>query len=257
MKNSFVKTFLVLFTYCVSAHASINAEELKDSLLKKYEVNYGDKKSMALLKEETLSHGGKSVEALIEVMKNAKYPDKNRWMATFLLGQIMGDKSAPFLAKFLKHPHWVMRMASLKTLLALKQTKYESNYIAMLSDDSFLVRYQALENIRTMNMTEAAPQVWAMLYDKKNYYVPELKGKPLKARRSNIIKNIITTVGDLRFDKAKDPLLKMIQKDRYKDIFNEMDATLGKLYGLRSPDGDMKSKRLYWQRMTVSSTVIN
>ena len=76
------------------------------------------KKSLANLKQETLKYSGKSVSAaLIEVMKNGKYPDKNRWVATFLLGQIMGEKSAPFIAKFFKHPSWVMRMASLKTML--------------------------------------------------------------------------------------------------------------------------------------------
>jgi len=31
---------------------------------------------MATLKAETLKHGGQSVEALIEVMKNGKYPEK-------------------------------------------------------------------------------------------------------------------------------------------------------------------------------------
>jgi len=41
----------------------------------------------------------------------------------------------------------------------------------------------------------------------------------------------------------------MIQKDRYNDIFPEMDSTLAKITGTTSPSGDMKAKRVFWQRM--------
>lgn len=245
----------LLLILSATVQASINNEEIKDLLLQKYMANYSDKNQVANLKNETLKHGGKSVEALIEVMKNGKYPDKNRWVATFLLGQIMGEKSAPFLAKFLKHPNWVMRMASLKTMLALKQKDYAPQYAALLSDDSFIVRTQALENIRALNLSKVAPQVWAMLYDKKNYYRPTINGKELKAKRTNIIKSIILAIGDLKFEQAREPLLKMIQKDRYDDIFNEMDQSLSKIVGQKSPDGDYKVKKIFWQRMALNTTI--
>lgn len=254
MKAFILCLLLACFTSTSTASAAINNSEIKNALLQKYMQNYNDKIQMAALKSETLKHGGDSVGALIEVMKNAKYPDKNRWMATFLLGQIMGDKSAPFLAKFLKHPHWVMRMASLKTMLALKQKNYAKQYAGLLKDDSFIVRAQALDNIRTLKSKEAAPEVWAMLYDKKNYYQPTMNGKALKAKRSNIIKNVILTVGDLKFEKAKAPLIKMIQKDRYNDIFPEMDQSLMKITGLTSPK-EMQKKRIFWQRMALDTTI--
>jgi hypothetical protein len=254
MKNFTRFLFLLVFAYSIQAESAINNTEVKSALLQKYMLNYNDKVQMAQLKSETLKHGGKSVEALVEVMKNGKYPDKNRWMATFLLGQIMGDKSAPFLSKFLQHPHWVMRMASLKTMLALKQKNYARQYANLLKDDSFIVRSQALDNIRTLKTAEAAPQVWAMLYDKKNYYQPTINGKALKAKRSNIIKNVILTIGDLKFEKAKAPLIKMIQKDRYNDIFVEIDKSLMKITGLTSP-ADTNKKRIFWQRMALDTTI--
>jgi HEAT repeats len=246
---------LCLSIFISNAFAAIAPGDIKNNLLQKYAISTNDKIVLAQLKSETLKHGGQSVEALIEVMKNAKYPDKNRWMATFLLGQIMGDKSAPFLVKFLKHPHWVMRMASLKTLLALKQKEYSKQYANLLKDDSFIVRAQALDNIRTLKTADAAPHVWAMLYDKKNYYQPTLNGKALKSKRSNIIKSVILTVGDLKFEKAKAPLIKMIQKDRYIDIFPEMDQSLMKITGLNSPEGDKAKKRIFWQRMAMSTAI--
>ena len=75
----------------------------------------------AMIKRHTLKHRQKAVPVLIKVMKESKYPEQNRWQATMLLGQVMGKKSAPFIAKFIDHPHWMMRVASLKALLALKQ----------------------------------------------------------------------------------------------------------------------------------------
>jgi hypothetical protein len=259
MKSIFKMNFFFLILFmCFNStlHAAISSNDVKTQLLSKYMVNYQDKKQLALLKSETMKLGGQSVAALIEVMKNGKYPDKNRWMATFLLGQIMGEKSAPFLAKFLKHPHWVMRMASLKTMLALRQDKYSKDYAKLLADDSFLVRAQALDNIRTLNSKEMAPYVWAMLYDKKNYYQPTMNGKALKTKRSNIIKSVILTVGDLKFEKAKAPLIKMIQKERYNDIFPEIDQSLMKITGLTSPQGDKSKKRIFWQRMGLSTSTI-
>jgi len=254
MKNIICIALVTAMTFSVGVKAAISNSEVKSALLQRYSQSYNDKMQMASLKSETLKHGEQSVEALIEVMKNAKYPDKNRWMATFLLGQIMGDKSAPFLAKFLKHPHWVMRMASLKTMLALKQKSYAPQYAALLKDDSFIVRAQALDNIRSLQASNVAPQVWAMLYDKKNYYQPTLNGKALKAKRSNIIKNVITTIGDLKFEKAKAPLIKMIQKDKYNDILPEMDASLMKITGLTSPK-DIAKKRIFWNRMALDTTI--
>ena len=249
-------SFLSSLVFSFSLNASINSDVVKDALLQKYSLNYSDKNQIALLKDETLKYGPKSVEALMEVMKNGKYPDKNRWVATFLLGQIVGDKSAPFLVKFFKHPNWVLRMASLKTMLALKQKNYGPNYSALLADNSFIVRSQALENIRLLNITSSAPEVWAMLYDKKNYYQPRMNGKEFKSKRSNIIKSVISTVGDLKFEEARSPLLKMIQKDRYNDIFNEMDQSLTKITGRKSPNGELKIKRMFWSKV-AQNTIIN
>lgn len=94
-----------------------------------------------------------------------------------------------------------------------------------------------------------------MLYDKKNYYQPTLNGKALKAKRSNIIKSVILTVGELKFEKARQPLIKMIQKDRYNDIFAEMDMSLSKITGQKSPNGDINKKRIFWQRVGLNTTI--
>ena len=60
-----------------------------------------------------------------------------------------------------------------------------------------------------MKIRELAPHVWGMLYNKTNY-----KGVDGKKQRTNIIKEAINTVGELGFEKAKKPMLKMIQDNK-------------------------------------------
>jgi hypothetical protein len=172
-------------------------------------------------------------------------------MATFLLGQIMGSKSAPFIAKFVEHPHWVLRLASLKTLLALKETSFEHIYAKGLDDKSMLVRSQSLTNIQTLKLKKQAPKVWSMLYDKKNYTHGKLQ------KRTHLIKTVIKTVGDLEFEKAKEPLLSMADKKKYADIFPEIDYALSKITKKTSPAGSEEAKRHFWRTINRSTKTIS
>ena len=196
------------------------------------------------LRKLILKSAGKSVPVLIEVMKSEKYPDKSRWMATFLLGRIMGPKAAPFISKFIKHPNWLLRVASLKTLLALKQGHYGADFAGALKDKSLIVRKQALDNITKLSLVEYAPHVWAMLYDKRNYYRNGKKG-------GHLIKQAIKSIGKLKFEKARKPLLSMMQKDRYRSVFNEIDFSLSKIVGKKSPNGNLPIKRRFWKRVAL------
>lgn len=232
------------------AKAEIN-KVLTEQLLKDFKRENISKNEIESLRDKSLKSGGQAIPALVQVMKSSDYPDKSRWVATFLVGKIMGEKSAPFIAKFTEHPNWVMRMASIKTLQALKQKEMHGPYIRLLSDKSWLVRKQALEGIKELKIEKAAPHVWAMLYDKENYYISKKSKK-----RTNLIKEAVKTVGDLSFDKALDPLFSMVQKSKYEDIFDEMDYALSKITNKKSPKGDMKTKRAFWKKISVSYKTI-
>ena len=246
-----VLTVLLLFMTSQYLHAAFSraeVEKVKKELLTKLERPL-KREEIPDTKKRILSHGGKSVEALIEVMKNGKYPDLNRWIATFMLGKIMGKKASPFLAKFIQHPQWSMRVAALKTMLALKDKRFASAYAHALSDKSMLVRKQALENIRRLSLKETAPMVWAMLYDKKNYHVSKDGQKG-----THFVKDIVKTVGDFKFKKALKPLFGMVQKKRYSNIFPEIEYALQEITGKKSPDGGFEKKRRYWKKMALNYT---
>ena len=246
MKVFFAVSFLFLGSTCLeAAQTRPKAFSVKTELLKKLK-NPLKQKDVQKTKALILKHGGRSVEALVEVMKNSQYPELNRWIATFMLGRIMGKKASPFLVKFLEHPHWSMRVAALKTLLALRDKRFASAYAHALSDKSMLVRKQALENIRRLSLKETSPMVWAMLYDKKNYHY----GKGGK-KGTHFVKDIVKTIGKFRFKKARKPLLGMIQKDHYKNIFSEMEYALGEITGKKIPSGGIAARRRYWKKIAL------
>lgn len=210
--------------------------------------NAKEERELDEIKQMAVQSGGQSISALLRVMKDSRFPDQSRWTATFLLAQIAGERSAPVLSRFLDHPNWMMRLAGLKALLALGVKDYASKYAEMLEDQSLLVRAQALDNIRYLKLTDYAPQVWSMLYNRENY--DQIEGD---FRRGDIIRSVILTIGDLDFKDAKKPLFQMIQQDRYNDIFLEMDHALQRITGRQSPgDNEKHIKRRFWQRVSLS-----
>jgi HEAT repeat protein len=218
--------------------------------LKMYEhafLKNPDQKHHVRLKLMTKDLGPKAVPTLIKVMKENRYPEKNRWQATFLLGQTMGRRSAPFIAKFIDHPLWVMRVAALKSLHALNQRDYLHVYQKALKDSSLIVRVQALDSISRMKIEKMGSSVWNMLYDQSNY-----TGNVGQRKRTSIVKSIVRTLGDIQYRPAQKSLAKLIQKPRYKDLVDDLDYSLEKLSGMSSPDNSIEGRRKFWQVAMVS-----
>lgn len=204
----------------------------------------------AMLKRNAFKHKQKAVPVLIKVMKESKYPEQNRWHATMLLAQIMGEKAAPFIAKFSEHPHWMMRVASLKALLGLKQNTYTAVYSRALKDSSLIVRVQALDNISQMKITKLAPDVWNMMYDQTNY-----TGEKGSLKRTSIVRAIIRTLGDVKYEGARKPLAKLIQKPKYQDLIEDLDYSLEKITGENSPNS-VQERRKFWSKIALSEKKI-
>ena len=216
-----------------------------------YLKSSNSKTYISKLKAETMKLKQDAVPSLINVMKISAFPDENKWVATFMLGKIMGKKSADFISKFSAHPSWMMRLASLKVLLHLEQKQYVGIYARLLEDKSLIVRHQALQNIKEMNLKSLAPYVWKMLYNKENYV-----GQKGSRKRSNIIKDAIKVVGELELKEAVTPMLTMINRTKYQDVHAELDYSLSKIMKKDSPEGPMTIKRNYWKRVGLAQTKI-
>lgn len=231
----------------------INDENLKivSDLLADFKTEYTVKKDMEMLSDKALKVGKESVPALIQVMKRSDYPDKNRWLATFLLGKIVGKKAIPFIGKFLEHPNWVLRMASLKTLQSLQDKSHKKQYEELLKDKSMIVRIQAIEILNKLQIKESAKEIWKMIFREQNYQVT--KGKK---KRLPIIKDVIRAIGDLKYEEARASLLTMLKNKRYDDLFSELDYSLEKITGKKSPKGKVVEKRIFWEKYALKEKVI-
>lgn len=198
------------------------------------------KRSITHLRNKVMKLGPKSVPILIRVMKDKKVSDKKRWMATFSLGRIMGKKSAKFISKFTKHPNWMLRLASIKTLRSMNAIEYAEVFADALKDKSMIVRLEALETVKTLKLKKYASNVWSMMFHKHNYV-----GKKGKLKRTQIIGKVIRTVGDLKYSNAKKSLVKLIQSKKYKDLVSDIDYSLIEITGKSSPKS-LISKQKFW-----------
>ena len=230
MKSLLIFSFIVSFQTFAAMNTSeissevINEEKIEATLLASFKTPPQGKADIDKLKTQVLVYKNRSVPALIKVMKDGAYPEQNRWLATFMLGRVMGEKSAPFISKFVAHPHWMMRLAALKTLLLLKQKNYQRHYAQALKDQSLLVRYQALENVEKLKIKELGPSVWKMLYNKDNY-----SGKDGKLKRASIMKNVIRTIGEIEFKEAQKPMQVMLKNKKFSDLHADLQYSLAKL----------------------------
>jgi HEAT repeat protein len=203
---------------------------------------YAAKTDAKVLEMETLKLAENAIPFLTEVLKNDKYPDENRWTAMFLLGRLMNTHASFFIAKFTRHSNPILRMASLKTLLALKDSRFSQEYAERLNDSAMIVRLQALDNITTLKLKACGPYVWNMIFSPLNYYVNEHG----KMKRTEVIRRAIRAIGDLEYRDATKSMLEMMKNDNYRDIALDLDYALGKLTKANSPN-DLDKKVSFWR----------
>jgi hypothetical protein len=228
-----MKTFILLFiSFLNYSYGSILEKDLKKSLKTNSQYQALEKKILEL--------GTKSVPSLISAMKSSDYPDKSRWLATLSLAKIMGDKSVSFIEKFLNHPHWMLRLASLKVIGGIKG--HEDKLASSLFDKSLIIRNEALGIIKRRQIKEQSKAVWKMLFDKKNYSNIE---KNKKIKPNGILKNIIETLGVIGGDHEAKMLSKLYFDKNYFSFRPDIDDTLEILTGKKSPEEVAKKEKLW------------
>jgi hypothetical protein len=227
---------LLIFVLCTSAFgASLYndfSKELNQSQLKK-------------IRNKAIGNGAKSIPDLVKVINNKKYPIKSKWQSIFLIGQIMGNKSIPYLESLSKNKNWMIRLAALKSIGKLNH-KSSRIYSDMLKDKAMIIRFEALDTISRLKLSHLSKNVWNMLYDNRNYSKTD-KGR----KRSDLIKKVIKVVGDLKFEEAKKPLLKMAKNIKYNDIFSEIDYSLTRITNKESKGNSIEAKRFYWKVQSI------
>ena len=166
----------------------------------------------------------KHIKSLFKIIKDKSYPEQSRWLSTILVGKTLGKKSINYLSSYAGHEDVILRLASLKALLSLEAKERSDIFEKALFDKSLLVRKQALQAVRLLNLKNVSKSLIKMLVDEKNYY---LEGR--KRKRSPILKDVITTIGDLKYKKSYTILKRLRSKRSYEDLYPSLDYAIGKL----------------------------
>jgi HEAT repeat protein len=198
-----------------------------ESIFKNQQLSINEK---TFLQNELIAKGTALVPSLIKVINEKNYSDQGKWLACFYIGKVMGKNATNYLNKLLNHPNWIIRLASLKTLLNLNVKDNGSNYAAKLKDESYLVRLQAIENIKILKLNNYAPKIIEVLTDKRNYSIQKGKHK-----RTEIIKSAIRALGELKYVPIEKGLKNMLSKNYNSDIKNDLKKSLTHLSVKNSP----------------------
>lgn len=94
-------------------------------------------------------NGHEATKILLNTLKHNRFPIEQRWSALIWLGQLMGKDALPVVEKFLLHPDWMMRLASLKVMAALGVHQNSIAFKQALKDPSLIVRQEAQQLLET------------------------------------------------------------------------------------------------------------
>lgn len=194
----------------------------------------------SIIKNDFKKNSKKTIKNLIEVVKNEKSLDEWQWLAISSLARLTQVKSTPLLIKYTQHKEWNIRLAALKSLIALKY-KEPKVYAALLKDKSMIVRIAALEGIQILEISKLTPNIWNMFGDKKNYVQV---GKDIK--RSEILSLAIESLSKFKSKKTKERLIKILRKSDYEDLWDEVDQVLRGWSRQKVPGSNVLARRSYW-----------
>ena len=216
MKKILFSIWFIFFVLpCLAG--SFNNDQKKLLALYRQENNHG-------LLEASLKLQGNAVAVLTGVMKDKSFPDRNRWMATTTLAQMMGHQSLPLLKKYIDHPDWIMRMAALQAMTYLGYKEDKKVYQKALNDSSLLVRSLALDSVKKLSLRELEDDLLKMMFDQKNYQ----QEKAGKHRRGPLISKVIRTLGEIKSSKAQRLFTSMQSKRHFGDLRTDLDYAISR-----------------------------
>lgn len=106
---------------------------------------------------------------LSETAFNKRESLQTRWRALTTMGRLDPAMFAKEIDRALVSPEWFMRNAALIALLSGERPKAVEWSLKLLKDPALIVRTQAVRNLIALNARESESELWAVLYDRRNF----------------------------------------------------------------------------------------
>lgn len=166
----------------------------------------------SLLKRWNMLYGPQAVGPLIQVAKNRKLPDPDRYVALMGAAKLGGSGIAPSLCPFLKDSSWMIRSAALRALGALQNIGTASSVLPLLRDPALVVRAEAVEVVKLLQPPGAIDALVATLARQENYHRGKAQWVPQRVLAALISLKAKEAVSRLRplLDHQLDPELQKL-----------------------------------------------
>jgi HEAT repeat protein len=124
----------------------------------------------ALLLHWAKQHGATASLPLLELTRDTRLADADRYLALMGAARLGGQALAPQLVPTLKDRSWMLRSGTLRALSALKNPVTRDAVLPLLKDPSLVVRTEAVEAIRILRPEGAREALLQALESPANYH---------------------------------------------------------------------------------------
>lgn len=124
----------------------------------------------ALLQQWAKQHGAKASLPLLELTRDTRLADADRYLALMGATRLGGQALAPELVPTLKDRSWMLRSGALRALSALQNPATRDAVVPLLKDPSLVVRTEAVEAVRILRPESARDALLQALENPANYH---------------------------------------------------------------------------------------
>ncbi len=124
----------------------------------------------ALLSHWGKQHGAKASLPLLELTRDTRLADADRYLALMGAARLGGQALAPQLVPTLKDRSWMLRSGALRALSALQNPSTRNAVLPLLKDPSQVVRTEAVEAVRILRPESARDALLQTLENPANYH---------------------------------------------------------------------------------------
>lgn len=123
-----------------------------------------------LLQHWAKQHGEKASLPLLELTRDTRLADADRYLALMGAARLGGQALAPQLVPALKDRSWMLRSGALRALSALQNPTTRDSVLPLLKDPSLVVRTEAVEAVRILRPENARDALLQALENPANYH---------------------------------------------------------------------------------------
>jgi HEAT repeat protein len=179
--------------------------------------------------------GVKAVPGLLELARDSKQDEMDRYAAILGTARLGGREAAPLLAGFLTDRSWMVRLASLRALSILKNAQSSEQVLPALQDPALVIRSEAIDAIESLRPSGASEALLRALQDGSNYSGGKAQVIPQKALKA---------LAALQAREAAPRLKPLLQHDRDPQLQTLTIETLERLTGRKLLPGRPLAERL-------------